>query len=269
MAELAEETAQLRSTTGAAVSLQQEATGALGSARAAAEKASTAAQRHQAAVAALTADNLVFLMRLKRCEAELSAAVRERDVLRLAVEEQRGPWLDDVRAGVEEKVGAALRRVEELEVQLEAAHAAHTAAAERAAEERAELEEFLQTSRHAEADLAARWGTAGSETKRLQAELLAAKAIASEAQQRAADLAAEHRVFMETIRSMRQECTESLLKEEAALGQLQRLKDQVTAAQDQIASLQDELEAKQEELSMQRSVNQEQAIDTGLRRPLV
>ena len=54
------------------------------------------ATRHQEAVAGVTADNVVFLMRLQRCEAELAAATAARDELRLAADEQRGPWFDEV-----------------------------------------------------------------------------------------------------------------------------------------------------------------------------
>lgn len=61
-----------------------------------ATKARALGERHQEMVATLTADNLVFLMRLKRCEGDLVAAVQERDELRLEVEEQRGPWIEEV-----------------------------------------------------------------------------------------------------------------------------------------------------------------------------
>ena len=48
-------------------------------------------------VAKLTADNLMFLMNLKKAEADLTAANQDRAQLRLAVEKQRGPWFDEVR----------------------------------------------------------------------------------------------------------------------------------------------------------------------------
>ena len=54
------------------------------------------AVRHQEAFAGVTADNVVFLMRLQRCEAELASATTARDELRLAAEEQQGPWFDEV-----------------------------------------------------------------------------------------------------------------------------------------------------------------------------
>ena len=48
-------------------------------------------------MAKLTADNLMFLMSLKKAEADLMACNQDRAQLRLAVEKQRGPWFDEVR----------------------------------------------------------------------------------------------------------------------------------------------------------------------------
>ena len=64
-----------------------------------ATKAKAASERLQHMVASLTADNLVFVMRLKKSERELQAASQERDELQLAADEQRGPWFDEVRHG--------------------------------------------------------------------------------------------------------------------------------------------------------------------------
>lgn len=64
--------------------------------RSEAAKARAMAERHQEMVASLTADNLMFVMRLKHCEGELLSAGQERDELRLAVDEQKGPWFDEV-----------------------------------------------------------------------------------------------------------------------------------------------------------------------------
>ena len=47
-------------------------------------------------MAKLTADNLVFLMNLKKAEAELATANAERAAFKLAAEKQRGPWFDEV-----------------------------------------------------------------------------------------------------------------------------------------------------------------------------
>ena len=45
-------------------------------------------------VAKLTADNLMFLMQLKKAEADLAATKQENTQLKMAVEKQRGPWFD-------------------------------------------------------------------------------------------------------------------------------------------------------------------------------
>ena len=74
----------------------QKAAAALSGARTEAARATAAAQRHQQAVARLTADNMLFLMRARKCEAELEALLQERDQLRRAVEQQKGPWFDKV-----------------------------------------------------------------------------------------------------------------------------------------------------------------------------
>ena len=52
--------------------------------------------RHQAAVAQLTGDNLVLVLRAKAAEDEAGALKREREELRAAIDEQRGPWFDEV-----------------------------------------------------------------------------------------------------------------------------------------------------------------------------
>lgn len=48
-------------------------------------------------VAKLTADNLVFMMKLKQAEQQLRATIAERDTFKLAVEENKGPWFDEVK----------------------------------------------------------------------------------------------------------------------------------------------------------------------------
>jgi plasmid stability protein len=47
-------------------------------------------------VAQLTADNLVLLLRVRAAEEEAAAAKKEREELRAALDEQRGPWFDEV-----------------------------------------------------------------------------------------------------------------------------------------------------------------------------
>jgi hypothetical protein len=47
-------------------------------------------------VARLTADNLVFMAKLRAAESAAAAASAERDELVLALEEHKGPWMDEV-----------------------------------------------------------------------------------------------------------------------------------------------------------------------------
>ena len=65
-------------------------------ARERAEKSSDLAEKHQKAVAKLTADNVVQLLRLNQCQDRLSAATQERDSLQEQISEKRGPWFDAV-----------------------------------------------------------------------------------------------------------------------------------------------------------------------------
>lgn len=73
-----------------------------------AEKASRAAEKHQKAIAKLTADNVVQLLRLKQSEASLAAATAERDALQLEVSNIRGPWYAQVSDGSVDKVSTPL-----------------------------------------------------------------------------------------------------------------------------------------------------------------
>jgi hypothetical protein len=74
----------------------QEMREELNRARAAAEKAAAASHRHQTAVAQLTGDNLVLVLRSKGAEDEAAALRKEREELRAAIDEQRGPLFDEV-----------------------------------------------------------------------------------------------------------------------------------------------------------------------------
>jgi hypothetical protein len=96
-----------------------------------AEKSERANTRHKEAVAKLTADNMVFLMRLKESEVELREARDEADSMRLELEERRGKWFDTARKDVERVVQNAMRRAESADAALEA----EIIAGERRAEE--------------------------------------------------------------------------------------------------------------------------------------
>ena len=83
------------------------------------EKNSVNNSRHKEAVAKLTADNMVFLMRLKESEVEARDAKAEADSMRLELEESRGQWFDRARKDVERVVQNAMKRAESADAALE------------------------------------------------------------------------------------------------------------------------------------------------------
>ena len=103
------------------------------------EKAESANVRHKEAVAKLTADNMVFLMRLKESETELRDARAEADSMRVELEESRGAWFDKARRDVERVVQNAMRRAESADAALEAEIAQGEKRAKEWAEENARL----------------------------------------------------------------------------------------------------------------------------------
>ena len=104
-----------------------------------ADKAESANVRHKEAVAKLTADNMVFLMRLKESETELRDARAEADSMREELEESRGAWFDKARRDVERVVQNAMRRAERADAALETEIAAGDERARKWAEENARL----------------------------------------------------------------------------------------------------------------------------------
>ena len=55
------------------------------------------AQKHQEAVARLTGDNLVLMLKLRQSEAAAIQAATQRDSLASQLEQQKGPWFQQVR----------------------------------------------------------------------------------------------------------------------------------------------------------------------------
>ena len=47
-------------------------------------------------MAQLTGDNLVLMLRVRAAEDEAAAGKKEREDMRAALDEQRGPWFDEV-----------------------------------------------------------------------------------------------------------------------------------------------------------------------------
>lgn len=68
------------------------------------------------AVAKLSADNVVLLVKLRKAEARSSNLAEEVAVLRAAVESQSGTWFDDIHATVERATREGMQRADTLQV---------------------------------------------------------------------------------------------------------------------------------------------------------
>ncbi|EFJ48943.1 hypothetical protein VOLCADRAFT_117392 [Volvox carteri f. nagariensis] len=240
------------------------ATTAMEEAKAEAAKAHSLAERHQQAsdgadcvVAKLTADNLVFLMQLKKAEADLAAANQERAQLRVAAEQQRGPWFDQVRAGVEEKVRQSLQRAEELEARLERRAAEHAAQMEAMREQHAKLEEQLGAARQHVQELQSGLASAVKSKECSERLCAAAESAAAELRRELDNLAAENRVLQESMRSMRQECTERWANEQSALGRVNGLEQRIDELQQALSQQMARLAALQRQLDTQTGINRQ------------
>ena len=106
-----------------------------------AEKAETSAARHKEGVAKLTADNMVFLMRLKETETEIAALRKETADARIELEAKRGAWFDRARKDVERVVQRAIKRAEEADAALEAEFGRQEQKAEEYAKELAKIDD--------------------------------------------------------------------------------------------------------------------------------
>ncbi|GLC36974.1 hypothetical protein PLESTB_000172500 [Pleodorina starrii] len=233
------------------------AAAALDDAKAEAAKAQGLAERHQQVVAKLTADNLVFLMQLKKAEADLAAANQERAQLRLAAEQQRGPWFDQVRAGVEERVRQAMQHSQELEVRMERREAEHGARMEAMQAQQSKLEEQLNAARQHAQELQERLESAVGSRQSAENLSASAEAAAREARKELDNLAAENRVLQDSIRSMRQECTERWVNEQAAVGRVDGLEQRIEELQQRLSQQTAQLAALQRQLDTQAGINRQ------------
>ncbi|GLI62014.1 hypothetical protein VaNZ11_004589 [Volvox africanus] len=248
---------RLRQAAAEAEGRAQAATAALDEAKGEATKAHSLAERHQQVVAKLTADNLVFLMQLKKAEADLAAANQDRAKLRLAAEQQRGPWFDQVRAGVEERVRQALQHSQELEARFERREAEHTAHQEALREQLTKLEEELHAAQNHAQVLQQRLESTNDSKDRAENRCTAAEITAREVQKGLENLAAENRVLQESIRSMRQECTERWVKEQAAIGQVDGLEQRIEELHQTLSQQTAQLAALQRQLDTQTGINRQ------------
>eukprot|EP00879_Flechtneria_rotunda_P013727 GHRR01014339.1.p1 GENE.GHRR01014339.1~~GHRR01014339.1.p1 ORF type:complete len:324 (+),score=132.93 GHRR01014339.1:1948-2919(+) len=197
------------------------------------------------------------MAKLRAAEAAAASATAERDELQMALEEHKGPWMDEVHKGVEQRVREALTRAEQLERQEEVTAKQHAARVSHLLQQQADLEVVLQEARQREAEL----------KQQLQAERVTAaeahiaaeeaSALAAEAQATADARAADLRVAQDSLRAMREECNERWMSERTARAQLAEQQsglDNLTLTK---AQLQQALEERTDELSTQRAVNQQ------------
>ncbi|GAX73677.1 hypothetical protein CEUSTIGMA_g1128.t1 [Chlamydomonas eustigma] len=233
-----------------ATSTAERAVAALDGVKAEAAKSSASAERHQQVVAKLTADNLMFLMSLKKTEADLAAANLERGQLKLAVEHQRGPWFDEVRAGVEERVKQAMRRAESLELDVESMKDKHAEELKVLRGQLLDLEDFLGAIRAKESSLEAQLSEAVQARSRAEAEGRHSTAASAELRNQLEALSAERRVLHDNVASMRQECNKSWASEQEAQkqlsdlqGRVQDLSDALLGQEHRVKQLESQLEA--------------------------
>lgn len=68
------------------------------------------------AVAKLSADNVVLLVKLRKAETRSSKIAEEVAVLRAAVDSQSGAWFEDIHATVERVTREGMQRADTLQV---------------------------------------------------------------------------------------------------------------------------------------------------------
>ncbi|KAG2449899.1 hypothetical protein HYH02_000005 [Chlamydomonas schloesseri] len=248
---------KLRQAVAQAEERAQAAVAALDDAKAEAAKAHTLAERHQQVVAKLTADNLMFLMQLKKAEADLATANQERAQLRLAAEQQRGPWFDQVRVGVEERVKQAMQRSVELEAKMERQAAEHAQQLAELEQRRQDLAAELVAVRGQADDLQHRLSSAEEGQTSADKRCAAAESAAAELRQRLEDLSAENRVLQESVKAMRQECTERWVREQAALGRVGGLEERIAALEAALSQQAAAAASLQRQLDTQVGVNRQ------------
>lgn len=125
------------------------------------------------------------------------------------------------------------------------------------AQEKADLEEFLSQSRARETDLAAAATAASEEAAQARSEARAMGEEASAARRKAEGLDRDASVLQQTMKSMRAECTERFVHEQAAVGKLTGLEQKLADAQARGAELRTALDAASAKLSTQEGVNRQ------------
>eukprot|EP00775_Hariotina_reticulata_P005126 gene5126-5366_t len=213
--------------------------------------------RHEDAIARLTADNLVFMAKLRAAESTAAAATAEKDELLMALEEHKGPWLDEIHQGVEQRVKEALARAEHLERQQEQTAKQNAEQLAALQQQQSDLEAALQQERESLAALQQELSQAQTAAADARTAAEEASVLAAHAQAAADERAAELRVAQESLRAMRGEVNEHWMSERTARAQLAELQMQLETDEEARVKLQKALQARADELATQRAVNQQ------------
>ena len=98
------------------------------------------------AMAKLSADNVVLMVRLQKTEARCKTLDGECAELRAAVETQSGPWFDDIRAVVQRRMQEGMQEARALQAELERAKEGHAGELARVTEAKAQLGAHLSST---------------------------------------------------------------------------------------------------------------------------
>ncbi|KAK9798595.1 hypothetical protein WJX73_006064 [Symbiochloris irregularis] len=200
-----------------------------------ADRTARMSHRHQEALAQQTGDNMVLTLRLRQAEEALRAAAQQRDALQGEVHRLQGPWMEQVKQDMQERMAVALQQMDELQGQLEVVDNRHTHALGVAAADRQGLEAQLREARSCIDDLASQLSTTEIEMTSALAGQHEAERSHSEAKQRMDDAAAEIRILKASLHQLQQDAL--LIQEERA-----RLADQVQASASEVTNLKSELQ---------------------------
>eukprot|EP00884_Botryococcus_braunii_P013646 jgi/Botrbrau1/22282/Bobra.0138s0035.1 len=250
-----EEASQDRSTAAAALARAQDAEGQLEAAKGAAAKAGAAASRHQEAVAKLTADNLVLLMRLQEVESNAEAAIRERDELRLAFTGNQGPWFQQIHAKVEERVGEALARAEQLEAQVEQMQEQHRAELAKLGRELENVEAELGSERTKLRSLETALSDLQANLARVEKDRDDKLTALEAANGSMVDTSAENRVLLASMKSMEASMREAQAGERRALHKLEEAEAHKSHLQQQSQELQGQVGALAAAVQKKEAIN--------------
>ncbi|CAD7698345.1 unnamed protein product [Ostreobium quekettii] len=196
-------------------------------------------------------------MKLRDCEGQLQAAMRECDEMRMAIREKKGPWFDEVRANVEARVRDVMAHSRELESQIEQHRQLHRERLQDFSAERSRLAGEIKALRDGLADAEAKIAQAEEGAGRAQDRLQSALSETEVRAQQMNDLQAENRVLADSMRSMREECSEIWMKEQRMVAQMKSLDAALSSSRKSEEHLTSQLDTARSQLATQVSMNRD------------